>query len=178
MVATAALARPYARALFEYADDKSSVSSWQQLLEHLAELAQQPRLQALLASPTLAKADKANLVGELLPERSVNVDNLLNLLAQNERLLLLPEISQQFMALSLQSQSIVQVQVLSAQPMDEAKLAELKARLQKLWDAKEVQMEISLDKSLIAGVVFRSGDKIIDYSIKGWLNSLGASLSI
>ena len=176
MLASAALARPYARAVFECAQEAQAVDKWQKSLLALSSLLQDDYLSSTLAAPTLGKDRKVELVLELAGKLDSGIKNLLALLAQNERLTLLPDIYQQFLGLSLQAKSIVQVEVLSARTMEAAELKKLQDKLAEYWQAKEVQLDVKVDPSLIAGVVCRSGDKSIDYSLRGQISKLAKTL--
>ena len=176
MIANSALARPYARALFECAQEADAVDKWQKSLLTLSSLFVDKELSKLLAAPTLSKDKKVELLLEVAGKLEPGIKNLLALLAQNERLTLLPEIHQQFVDLSLRARSIVQVEVLSARAMKAAELKKLQAKLGEHWQAQEVQLEVKVDPSLIAGVVCRSGDKSIDYSLKGQISKLAKTL--
>jgi F-type H+-transporting ATPase subunit delta len=97
-------------------------------------------------------------------------------LAENRRLLLLPEIAALFEALRAQVENTVDVEVISAVPLDfnqAEKLAQaLSTRLK-----RRVRMKNSVDASLLGGAVIRAGDLVIDGSLKGRLERLGTELA-
>lgn len=102
--------------------------------------------------------------------------NFLHILAENKRLALLPEISAQFQALKAQQEKAVDVQVVSAFALDsqtEATLVTaLAANLQ-----RQVKVNTVVDPSLIGGVVVRTGDVVIDNSVRGRLDKLAATMN-
>ena len=99
----------------------------------------------------------------------------MRVLADNRRLALLPQIREQFQALKAAREKTVDVELISAESLDDAQqetLAKaLGARLQ-----REVNISVSVDSGLIGGVVVRAGDMVIDGSIRGRLNKLSEVL--
>ena len=177
MIAAAALARPYARALFEYAQSNERVELWQEVLADLQAIAGAAQLQAVLASPVLPKADKVELLQQISKHDGKYCANFLALLAQSNRLTLLPEIYAQYRQLALSAQAVMEVQVESAHDLSEQEVEALSAKLKAKWSAQRLKLDVKLNPELLAGVVCRSGDQSIDYSLKGRLERLATNLS-
>lgn len=170
------LARPYARAAFEHAAAGDTLESWSRALGLLALLAEDVRISARLRSPALAREQRAQLLIDLCgDELDIQVRNFLQVLAANDRLLLLPEIFQQFQALKADHQRLVEVEVTSAAPIDEAQRSRLAEALVKRL-GREVSVQVSVDPSLIGGAIIRAGDTVIDGSLRGRLNKLADAL--
>ena len=89
---------------------------------------------------------------------------------------LLPQISHQFEIMKANREKAVDVDVVSAQPLDAAATKDvIRCTEQKLQ--RKVNMQVSLDKSLLGGAVIRAGDTVIDGSIRGRLTKLAESLN-
>ena len=101
---------------------------------------------------------------------------LLDLLAENGRVDYLPEIADQFQELVTADENVAEVEVVSAGPLDarqtERLAAALRARLK-----REVRLNCRTDASLIGGAIVRSGDLLIDGSLKGRLARLEIELT-
>ncbi len=171
------LARPYARAAFEYADAKGELQGWSETLALLAAVAQQDAVVRLLASPSYtAKQQAEKLISVCGDDLNTQVQNYIGVLAENRRLLLLPEIQQQFEVLKANREKSIDVSVESAIELtgeEQEKLTKaLSARL-----AREVNMQVSVNKSLLGGAVVRAGDTVIDGSIRGRLAKLAEALN-
>ncbi|KAA1178409.1 F0F1 ATP synthase subunit delta [Photorhabdus heterorhabditis] len=167
----ATVARPYAKAAFDFAVEKQSLEHWQNMLVFTAEVTRNEQVGELLsgslASETLANTFIA-ICGELVDEHA---QNFIRVMAENGRLLALPEVLQQFIQLRASLESTVDVEVISATELSEQQLAKISAAMDKRLSRK-VKLNCKIDKSVIAGVVVRAGDLVIDGSIRGRLDRL------
>jgi len=100
---------------------------------------------------------------------------LLAVLAENDRLPLLPEIAAQFDALKAQAENKVKVTMTSATPVDAATAEQVKQALKKRL-GRDVELELAVDASLIGGAVIRAEDMVIDGSVRARLERLAAQL--
>ena len=168
------LARPYARAAFSLARDAGTLPAWSQTLAFAARVAADPQVAALLGHPKLAAADAVAL---LAPDGAADAfGNFLGLLFDNRRLSLLPEIAGLYDELRFEAERVVKAKVTSAAALPAAELETIKAALRKRF-GREVDVEASVDESLIGGAVIDAGDVVIDGSLKGKLGRLQAALS-
>ncbi len=176
MAELSTLARPYAKAAFEYAAQAGELQSWSDSLATAGSVAQQPNVVKLLSSPSVTAQQQATalieICGDALDERG---QNFLTVLSENHRLQLLPEISLQFDVLKANREKSVDVELVAAHELD----AEQQQKLSDALSAKlerKVNMQVSLDKNLLGGAVIRAGDLVIDGSIRGRLAKLAESL--
>jgi F-type H+-transporting ATPase subunit delta len=177
MAELSTLARPYAKAAFNYALAASDLAGWQQQLDTLAAVMGTEKISAALGSPSLTSAQQCALLVQVCGEEiSAQCRNFLRILADNKRLILLPEINAQFRLLKTQQEKTVDVAVISAFALDsqtETTLATaLAASLQ-----RQVKVNTVVDQTLIGGVVVRTGDVVIDNSVRGRLNKLAATMN-
>lgn len=177
MAETTTVARPYARAAFEFAQkDKGGLKSWSETLASLAALVANPDLRAALGNPKLGGAEKGALVIDLLGEQSDEPGrNFVKLLADNGRLAALPDIAILYEAMRAEAEKTVHATVTSAFEMSGEQLKKLSAALSKRLD-RTVELECSVDKSLQGGAIVQAGDLIIDGSARGRLEKLSAVL--
>ena len=166
------LARPYAKAAFQYASAAQDLAKWSDMIALLAAVAGVDKVQRVLGSPSISATDKAGTIivicGDSLDD---NGKNLVKILAQNNRLGLLPEISLLFETFRADAEKRVDVEITSAVSIDKAIEEQLTKALKTKLDC-DVRTRIAVDESLIGGVVIRAGDTVIDSSIRGRLAKL------
>ncbi|MEH6604656.1 MAG: F0F1 ATP synthase subunit delta [Pseudomonadales bacterium] len=172
MAELSTLARPYAKAAFEFARDASSLAEWSTMLATAAQASQQDKLAELLSSPALTSAQQAktlaDVCGDALNDKGLN---FISALADNKRLALLPYIQQQFELLRSQQEQRVDVEVISAFELTEQEQTRLREALTRKL-SREVDMQSRVDAGLLGGVIVRAGDTVIDGSVRGRLTKL------
>jgi F-type H+-transporting ATPase subunit delta len=170
------IARPYAEAAFRLAKEKKSLAAWSEQLGVLAAVAADERVAARLGDPDLTARQKADLVSSLLGDvLGTDETSLIKVLADNGRLTLLPEIAALFAELKGAEEGVREATIYSAFPLDEAQLATLLGDLEKRF-ASRLKAEVVVDQSLIGGVKIVVGDQVLDASVRGKLDALGAAL--
>jgi F-type H+-transporting ATPase subunit delta len=171
------LARPYARAAFEYASEKGELSLWLSQLQLAAAVAAEPAVLAVLDNPSLTASAQGERFLDLLGD-SVGepMGNFLRLLAANRRLVLLPQVLLQFEALKAERERVIEVEVISAFDLPDSVSERLAAALGKRLH-REVLVSSATDASLLGGVLIRAGDTVIDGSVRGRLNKLADALT-
>jgi F-type H+-transporting ATPase subunit delta len=177
MAELSTLARPYAKAAFEFARDNDALAQWSETLNLAAQITQQQQVAQLLSSPSLTSGQMAETFGGLLgDDLTTKAANFIGALAMNKRLLLLPYISEQFQALKAQQEQTVNVEVTSAFELSEAEAAQLTKALSTNL-SREVNLSSTVDTNLIGGVVVRAGDMVIDGSVRNKLAQLTDAMS-
>ena len=177
MAELSTLARPYAKAAFETALQDSTLDSWSSMLGVSAAVAGEDSVNALLTDPSLTSERVAQVFIDILGDQLESKgQNFIRLLAENKRLVLLPEISELFDILKANQQKSVDVEITTAFEVSSEisdKLASaLKDRLQ-----RDIRLTTSVDKSLIGGAVIRAGDTVIDSSVRGKLKKLAEAMN-
>lgn len=165
------VARPYAKAAFDFAVEHQGVDHWQDMLAFAAEVTKNEHMAELLsgaiAPETLAESFIA-VCGEQLDD---NGQNLIRVMAENGRLKVLPDVLEQFVQLRAASEAIAEVEVTSATALSEEQLSKISAAMEKRLSRK-VKLNCKIDKSVMAGVIIRAGDMVIDGSVRGRLERL------
>lgn len=169
------IARPYAKAAFDFAVERSAVEKWTEMLGFLAEVAKNEQIQQFLTSSFSAQkvADTViSICGEQLDQYG---QNLIRLMAENKRLIVLPAVFDEFQHYVEDYQAIAEVQVISAQPLNATQEQKIAAAMEKRL-ARKVKLNCSVDSSLIAGAIIRTDDFVIDGSSRGQLVRLANEL--
>lgn len=176
MAELSTLARPYAKAAFEHAAEAKDLQNWSDGLAVASAVAQHNVVEKLLSSPTYTATQQAEKVIAVCGDAiSGKILNFIRVLADNHRLKLLPQIYQQFEILKANREKTVEVNVVSAREIS----AEQQEKLASALSAKlerTVNMQVSIDSTLIGGAVVRAGDTVIDGSIRGRLSKLAEAL--
>lgn len=171
------LARPYAKAAFEYALARKELAAWSKMLGLLAAVVGQEAVQKTLQNPSLTSKQQAEIVinvcGDELDEGAAN---FVKALAENKRLVLLAEVARIFEALKAEVEKTLDVQVTTAFALDSAAEENLVKALAKKLNC-DVKVESTVDNTLIGGIIIRAGDMIIDGSIKGRLTKLAEAMN-
>lgn len=177
-----AVARPYARAIFDLANAAGQLDAWSRGLAAAAAVTGDKAAREYLGRPELGVAKRGEFVGTLakaLPGADVlgtkEGQNLLHLLAENDRLGALAEIAKQFDALKAEQENKVKVRLVSAAPVDAAQAEKISGALGKKLGRK-VELELEVDAALIGGAVVRAEDMVIDDSLKTRLQRLASAL--
>jgi F-type H+-transporting ATPase subunit delta len=170
------LARPYAKAAFEYAIAANKLQSWFEALEVLAAVAGHDQIKKGFGASGFTVEQKASMFVDVCGEQlDENVRNFIRMLATNKRLALLPYIRDLFAKMKAQQEKTIEVEVTAAYelPVDLInKLAQsLSAKLN-----RSVSVNSSVDASLLGGVVIHTGDMVIDGSVRGRLAKLAEAL--
>jgi F-type H+-transporting ATPase subunit delta len=169
-------ARPYANAVYDTAAESNSLDSWGDALTNLAAVVSDAQLSELLDSPDLGKAEKGELIIKVLGDNLTDKQqNLVKLMAENNRLKLMPDVLEQFEVARAKAENKIEAEVISAFELTAEQTSELVNTLKNKLGS-EVTVTTSIDESLIGGVVIKAGDTIIDASMKSQLDSLALSL--
>lgn len=170
------LARPYAKAVFAEASEKGALDAWSADLALLAACVADADMAKVLVHPSLTAQQQAQALTDVCGDKlNEAAKNLVAVLAENKRLMLVPEIAALYEELKAQLQNTVDVVVTSAFGLSNEqadKLAQaLKAKLQ-----CDVRLTSEVDESLIGGAIIRAGDLVIDGSVTGKLSKLAEAM--
>ena len=170
------LARPYAKAAFEFASAAQQADAWSAMLNVAAIAIEVPEVASLLADPRLTRESK---VKQLIAVLGDDVDdafrNFVVTLGENDRLAVLPSLREQFEELKAQADKTLDAHVETAFELSAEQLQTLAAVLSKRLD-RTVNLQQEVVPALIGGVIIRAGDVVIDDSVRGKLSQLAESL--
>lgn len=164
---TRASAARYARALFDVALAETDVEQAGHDLSRVGELFQQnPDLQRVLTSPAVPATRKTAAMQQLLSRLKLSspVSKLMLLLAERDRLALVPDMIDLYRQRLMEHQNVVSAEVTTAVPLAPERLAQLRDRLAKAT-GRTVTMTTKVDPALIGGIVTKIGGIVYDGSI-------------
>jgi F-type H+-transporting ATPase subunit delta len=177
MAELSTLARPYAKAAFEYALDKNELAQWYGQLATAAAVAANEGMVAVLTNPSLTAAEQAGKLSDVCGDSlSAEVRNYIAILASNKRLALLPEIHALFAQYKANREKTVEVEVVSAFALEDSVRDRLAESLGRKLE-RQVNVQTSTDSNLLGGVLIRAGDLVIDGSVRGKLDKLAEAMN-
>jgi len=182
MAENAAIAQPYAKAVFELANEAGQLAPWSNVLQAAGAAVSEAEIVDLISAPGTdvdalvnVIADVAGQAGGLEAGAGSQVNNLLRLLAENKRLLVLPEIASAYDALKADVENRIDVTLTAATEVDAAAQDKIAAALKQRF-GRDVNLTFELDESLIGGAKLQADDLVIDGSVSSGLAKLSSSL--
>ncbi len=168
-------ARPYAKAMFELAQDEGKLDQWQEKLSLAAAIVADSEMKSFLEQPDVLPRELGELFLSVVAGAGLdsddNFDNAIRLLAENSRLAALPAIADLFAILKQEAEGKIEVRIRSAQELSAEQQDKIAQSMAKRL-GKEVSISAEIDDSLIAGAVITAGDLVIDGSASGRIEKL------
>jgi F-type H+-transporting ATPase subunit delta len=178
MAELATLARPYSSAVFELAKSTDSFDEWSEHLKFLTNVVSDPGLAEVVANPRVDRNTLKRILLDLSEGHSSDLGkNLIKLLIDNNRLSAIPQIAVQYEQLKARHQGYVKVEIISTYAVKPPQQQEIEAILRKRL-GRAVNVNITIDRSLMGGWLIKVGDQVIDLSVKGRLRQLASACEI
>lgn len=178
MAEISTVARPYSLAVFQFAQSRSKLAEWSQMLSFLSSVVTEPHMQSLISNTSIKKEQLTKLMADICSDKLDDFGgNLIKVLMENRRLGLVPEIANQYETLRAEAESTIEAKIISAFDVSQEQLSKITDALQKRLGRK-VSIKTQIDKELIGGAVVSAGDFVIDGSAVGRLQKLTNALSI
>jgi len=171
------VARPYAEAVFERAQETASLPHWSEMLAAIVAIANVDSMADLIAGAKLSRSEVAEVfieVGQSQLDEEAN--NLIRLLAEYGRLDLLEEIAAQFEALRAHAEGSIEAEMISAYDVTDGQRNKVIEALKKRL-GREINLTVTINKDLVGGAIIRAGDMVIDGSVSGKLNKLASTVN-
>jgi F-type H+-transporting ATPase subunit delta len=166
------IARNYAEALFELGERSGNTDRYAELLDAVAGAVETtPRVQGVLMSPRVPKAEKIRLFGAALKSAPREFVLFLQALLKRGRQRLLREISTEYQALLDIKHNRIRAGVTLAHPAEPALQREIQEALSREL-GKEVIAAFHLDPEILGGTVVRIGERIHDGSVRRRMTKL------
>jgi len=179
MAESVTIARPYALAIFRLAREKRQLPLWSDRLQRLAAIAGDAAMSAVFGNPKFSAGQVADLVISLSGESGESADRELaafvGILAENERLTVLPQVHELYEQLKSADAGARDAVLTSAYALDDAQLNALISELEPHFGSK-LQVRVEVDAALIGGVKVVVGDQVLDASVRGKLEAMAAAL--
>lgn len=169
------VARPYAKAAFDFAIEANAVDTWLSMLAFAAEVSENETMTSYLSGG--ASVDQATDLFLKVCEDQLNgnAQNLIKVMAENQRLLVLPQVFIQFSELKAEYDKEIAVDVTSAVELAAEQVTTLSAALEKRL-ARKVKLNCVVDANVVSGLLIKAGDMVIDGSVRGKLNRLATTM--
>ena len=171
------LAVKYAQAIYELASEKAMLDNVEKQLRLVAAtIAGHADLATLMYHPIIPALAKKETINRVLAgDLDQFVQNFLLLLIDKRREPALPAIISEYISLANKARNIAEAEVFTAKELSAVQLEALAAKLSKVT-GKNIVLKTSIDQELLAGVVVKIGDKLIDGSVARQLEALKAAL--
>jgi F-type H+-transporting ATPase subunit delta len=176
MAESVTIARPYAEAAFKLAREKGQFDNWSKMLQLLDLVVRDAAVARTISDPNVSSEQLQGLIIGVCGEQLDGAGrNFVQMLEQNNRLALLPEIRAMFEALRLEHEGVLEAEIHSAFAIDEALVAQLVKKLEGKYQRK-VRARVSVDAKLIGGIKIVVGDQVVDATVRGKLDAMAAAL--
>lgn len=174
-----AVAKRYAQALFELGTEASNVAGLTEDVKKVAAAYEtSAELRSVVDNPLVSEPQRLGVMKELADRLGLSptAKNAIGLITARRRIAALPLIAKELARMSDERSGIVRATVTSAAPLSETYFQKLQREIERLT-GKKVLFERKQDPSLIAGVVVRIGDRVIDGSAKARLEQVRQQLT-
>lgn len=176
MAIDAKIARPYARAAFDFAKAKQDIVAWEAFLNVAQCMVQDARVFSMLSDPRVSVQQQIAFFEAVCAQHlDAARKNFLALLIEYGRVLALPTIYTLFYKHRQAESASLNVEVTSAWPLESGEVEQLSRALAERFSC-EIQMKTQEDRSLLGGMVVRAGDFVMDASIRDRLRRMRAAL--
>ena len=172
------IARPYAKAAYQYAESVGQVSQWLQFLQKAALLVADTGLSEFLKNPAISTDVKADTLIDLLKDVALEGTNqFIGALAHYNRFLALAAISHEYQLFVSRERKVMDVTLSTAFELTDAERQMLTDKLKARFEGQEIRIEAAVDPSVLGGFEIRSRDIVIDATVRGRLSKLAMALT-
>jgi F-type H+-transporting ATPase subunit delta len=174
----ASLAGRYASALFDLAREQRQIDAVGNSLDALGQaLLDSKDFSELVASPLVTRDEAGKAFAALAPKLGLDpvTTNFLGVLARNGRKGQLRAVIRAFRRLAAEHRGETTADIVTARPLNDDQLAELKAQL-RARAGRDVHIDAQVDPAILGGIVVKLGSQQIDASIRTKLNRLASAM--
>ena len=176
MAEKSTIARPYAQAAFDIANEAGDLKGWSDMLQLLAVVASDALMQDMISNPAIETSKVVDVITGVAGDNlNDTAKNFINVLAENGRLNVLAEIAELYEQHRAEAEKTVEAEVTSAFPLSDAQKKQLIDALKNRL-GRDVSLVAKTDENIIGGAIVRAGDLVIDGSVSSQLEKLGNSL--
>ncbi len=176
MESNSKIARPYAMAAFQQADEEGRIAEWAEMLDLLVMVVSDPVTTGLMSNPRVSTQQLAELVLDVCGDAlSQTGQNFVRILCENRRLNVMQDIAQAYHVARARQEKRSDVLVTSAFELSPAQQSDITVAMTRRLGTR-VDLRVEIDPSLIGGVIIRAGDTVVDASLRGRLVQLAQSV--
>jgi len=176
MAEISTIARPYATAVFNFANENKGLSNWSDTLVLLSAVIQDEHIKLIIEDSKVLDSEREDLILNICKGKlDENGSNFVKLLVENKRLLILPEISLFFEELKAEAEGTIEAEIIMAEKPTQKTVDDLLKSLEKKFN-KKIEGKVVIDKNIIGGTKIVVGDSVIDASVRAQLDNLAFTL--
>ena len=177
MAEIATVARPYAEAAFRSAVEANDLGAVAQSLALVAAITRDEQMHSILLNPKVTASQKKEIFDSAAGSRlHPVVRNLVGMLVDNHRSVLIGSIHEQFEGLKHEHERVLRARITSAQPLTDAQRDDIVGALERRY-GKKVEAELDVDPRLLGGARVQVGDQVIHASVRDALAQMAAALT-
>lgn len=168
----------YATALFEISKEANALAQYEAEVKTIVEaIKQTPDFITLLEDAKVSKEEKISLIENIFGDKvSDAIVGLMVLMVRKSRETSILEVLEGFLDMVKKEAGIVKATVTSAIALSQTQLEQIQSKIEASTNSK-VELETIIDESIIAGLIIKVADKVVDASIKGKMQTLKKQLS-
>jgi F-type H+-transporting ATPase subunit delta len=160
------IARNYAEALFQLGEQSGHTALYADLLDAVAHaVGTTPRIEAVLMSPRITKAEKARILAKALPDAPRDFVLFLQAVVRRGRQRLFGPMASEYLALVDIKLDRVRAKVTVSRAVDEKLRKKIAQDLTKAI-GKQVLPDFEVEPAILGGVIVRVGDRVYDGSVR------------
>ena len=173
------IARNYAETLLVLAGKANDLRGWGAMITDLADaMGQNPTLRLFLESPRVGAAEKnAVLTAAFTNMMPRNFLRFLQSLVSHRRQMLIPEIAREYLDLVDAAEGRIHARVTVARETPDDEKSAIAKQLSRLFE-KDVVPHLSVDPSIMGGIIVHVGDTVLDGSVRKRLASLRRRMTV
>jgi len=176
MAEISTIARPYAVAIFNLAKEEKTLSDWSDMLSLIRGVVENVDVNSFIHDSKVLDTEREKLLLDICGDKiDASGKNLIKLLVENKRLLVLSVIASIFEELKDKDEGVIEAEIIMADQPDKKLINNLLKSLEKRFD-KKIEGKVVIDKSIVGGTKIIVGDTVIDASVRGQLDNLSYTL--
>ena len=176
MAEISTIARPYAVAIFNLAKEENALSEWSDMLSFMSGVVENKAINSFVLDSKVLDTDREQLILNICGDKIDSAGkNLIKLLVEYKRLLILSEITLLFEELKDKDEGVIEAEIIMVDQPDKKMVENLLKSLEKRFN-KKIEGKVVIDKSIIGGTKIIVGDTVIDASVRGQLDNLAYTL--
>ena len=176
MAEISTIARPYAVAIFNLAKEENALSEWSDMLSFMSGVVENKAINSFVLDSKVLDTDREELILNVCGDKiNSSGKNLIKLLVEYKRLLILKKITLLFEELKAKDEGVIEAEIIMADQPDKKMVENLLISLEKRFN-KKIEGKVVIDRSIVGGTKIIVGDTVIDASVRGQLDNLAYTL--
>ena len=176
MAEISTIARPYAVAIFNLAKEENTLSEWSDMLSFMSGVLENKAINSFVLDSKVLDTDREELILNVCGDKiNSSGKNLIKLLVEYKRLLILTKITLLFEELKAKDEGAIEAEIIMADQPDKKMVENLLISLEKRFN-KKIEGKVVIDRSSAGGTKIIVGDTVIDASVRGQLDNLAYTL--